>query len=230
MDLGSIENGLLALGAGLLISPHCLAMCGPLSCSVLTGGQGSAIQDRDRSLYHLGRILAYTTIGMLAGGLGLGVVSLFGLKPIQYFPWFLVGILLIFAFRLDRWFPPLPFIRKPLYRLRPHLRKLPTSLTGLGLGLTSPLLPCAPLYSIFWVALISGSPVFGAEIALGFALGTVPLLWIGQVAFTRLRNKIKPGFLFTVQRSVALLAASILVWRIVATGGAPMVAEFCGLG
>lgn len=229
MDVGTLENGLLALGAGLLISPHCLAMCGPLSCAVLAGGNVSRVSDWDRTLYHLGRILSYGSIGALAGGLGLGLVSLFGLEPVRYFPWFLVGVLLIFAFRLDRRLPPLPVLRKPLEALRPTLRKLPTTLSGLGLGISTPLLPCAPLYSVFWVALLSGSPVFGAEIAIGFALGTIPLLWSGQVLFSRFRQKLKPGILLTVQRSVALLAAGILVWRIVAAGGAPLVSEFCGL-
>lgn len=229
MDPNSIQNGLMALGAGLLISPHCVAMCGPLSCAMVRGRPGSASADWNRSLYHLGRVLSYTLLGALAGALGLSLVQAFGLKPVVYFPWFLVAILLLFALRLDRHLPRVPLLRKGLHWLSPRLRRIPGPLAGLGLGLATPSLPCAPLYSIFWVALISGSPWFGAEIAMGFALGTIPLLWSGQHLFARLNKRLTPGILLGVQRSVALLAACILVWRIVVAGDAPLGTDFCGL-
>lgn len=229
-EVDTIQNGLMAIVVGMLVSPHCVAMCGPLSCALLTGGNSHAVSsDWSRTCYHLGRILSYMLIGALAGLLGLGLVSAFGLRPVQYFPWFLVGILLLFAFRLDRFLPATPWLRRLWQKLRPALQRIPQPLAGLGLGLATPALPCAPLYGVFWVALLSGSPLFGAEIALGFALGTIPLLWGSQGIFASLRRRFGPGIFLTVQRSAALLAALILVWRILATGDTPLSAEFCGL-
>lgn len=220
----------MALGVGILVSPHCVGMCGPLSCMILPNRERpGGDPDWNRTLYHAGRLLAYTAIGALAGTLGLSIVQAFGLTPIQYFPWFLAGLLLVFAFRLHRWFPSIPRLRRQTTRIRSVFMRIPRPLAGLGLGLSTPFLPCAPLYSMFWVALLSGSPLYGAEIALGFAMGTIPLLWFGQSLFSRLRSHLRPGFLSVVQRSTALLAAGIIVWRIAMAGGIPLASGFCGL-
>lgn len=224
----SIQSGLMAIGVGLLVSPHCVAMCGPLSCAVLSRG-GSAPTEWNRTLYHVGRILSYMAIGALAGAVGLTLVRAFGLRPIQYFPWVLVFVLLLFALRLDRkLLPRTPWLHRLWQSMRPALQCIPRPLTGLGLGLATPALPCAPLYGLFWVALVSGSPLFGAEIALGFALGTIPLLWSSQGLFSSMRRRFSPGAFLNLQRGAALLAAVLLVWRILATGDTPLSAEFCG--
>lgn len=225
----TVQNGLMAFFAGLIISPHCVAMCGPLYCSLLPLPVSTAASDAARALYHTGRVLAYTLLGALAGGLGLGLVKLFGLQPIRYFPYALLAFLLAFAFRLDRFLPPIPGLKPVLSRLARAFHRLPQPLAALGLGIASPALPCAPLYSIFWVAMVSGSPLFGAEIAAGFAFGTVPLLWLSQEGFRRLGGRLRPGLLPLLQRSLAGLAAALIVWRLVASGGDPLAVGVCAL-
>ena len=75
------------------------------------------------------------------------------------------------------------------------------------IGLTSPLLPCGPLYMIYGLALFSGSALKGAEFAIGFGLGTLPLLWFAHSQFMR------------IQRSSALIAAPAVAWRLRTTLG-----------
>ena len=63
-------------------------------------------------------------------------------------------------------------------------------------------------------ALTSGSAARGAEVALAFGVGTVPLLWVAQHGFHRLRRKLTPVALGRFQRGLALVTAVILAWRL----------------
>jgi copper chaperone CopZ len=73
----------LSIGAlfmtGLLTSVHCLAMCGGINLtqSVMASSQKQKIL-RSNVLYHTGRVLSYTLIGAIAGGIG-SVLSLRGI-------------------------------------------------------------------------------------------------------------------------------------------------------
>ena len=87
------------------------------------------------------------------------------------------------------------------------------------IGLTSPLLPCGPLYMISGLALFSGSALKGAEFAIGFGLGTLPLLWFAQSQFMRIQFKMTSMKLLRIQRSLALIAAPLLAWRLRTTLG-----------
>jgi uncharacterized protein len=86
--------------AGLLVSPHCVGMCGPLYCSLApirkTGGESLQLA------YHFGRVLAYVLIGILAGSLSLNFFRMFQWDASRYLPWALVALLLAFAVGLDK--------------------------------------------------------------------------------------------------------------------------------
>jgi hypothetical protein len=82
------------------------------------------------------------------------------------------------------------------------------------LGLISPCLPCTPLYLIFGVCLLSGSPLSGARIALCFALGTIPLLWAAQSS-THLIAKFIPGkWRNGLRVSFLLIVTAMLIIRL----------------
>jgi sulfite exporter TauE/SafE len=80
--------------------------------------------------------------------------------------------------------------------------------------LLTPFLPCGPLYAVFIALMASGSAARGAEAALAFGLGTVPLLWLAQHQFHRLRLKLTPIRLARLQRGLALVTALLLAWRL----------------
>ena len=84
------------------------------------------------------------------------------------------------------------------------------------MGLLTPLLPCAPLYAVFGLALMTQSPVRGAEFLLAFGLGTLPLLWITQAAFNRWQSRFSPKTVSRAQRLLALIVAVVLGWRLYA--------------
>jgi hypothetical protein len=72
---------------------------------------------------------------------------------------------------------------------------------------------------IFGLALFSGSALKGAEFAIGFGLGTIPLLWLAQSQFMRLNGRVRPNLLVRIQRIVAFAAALVVAWRLRTTLG-----------
>jgi uncharacterized protein len=215
------EGGWSALIVGLIVSPHCVGMCGPLYCAFIPIRKpGAPNQETLQLAYHFGRVISYTTIGILAGSLSLGFVKAMDWDISKYLPWILVAMLTIVATGLDKIiFKPRGSHGNWSTKLVISVRKLPGELSTFGMGLLTPLLPCAPLYMVLWVALISVSPLFGAEVMLGFSLGTIPLLWLSQSQFLRNRDKWSTRTVHIIQRGLAAAAAIIIVARLLFVGG-----------
>jgi sulfite exporter TauE/SafE len=103
--------------------------------------------------------------------------------------WILVIVFLIFGFGLEKKLPRPPVLLKWTAKLRFRLGKLSPVRSGITLGALTPLLPCGPLYLLFGASLLTGSGMRGAEFALAFGLGTVPLLWLIQYQLKRLAKR-----------------------------------------
>ncbi len=181
----------VSLGAlfvtGLLTSVHCVAMCGGINLSQSVGAARDGADGLARPLlYNLGRVVSYTAVGAIVGGLGsalfisqtlkagiLAAASLFmllmGLSMLGWLPWWLV--------------PRLPAFL---------LKKTGGAKAGKGpfaVGLLNGLMPCGPLQAMQLYALATGSALTGALSMLLFSLGTVPLMLGAGVAFSLLKGK-----------------------------------------
>jgi hypothetical protein len=86
---------------------------------------------------------------------------------------------------------------------------------GALLGALSPLLPCGPLHALFGLALLSGHALRGAEIGLGFALGTIPLLWAAQMGYHRLSLRLGEARSIRLRRGLAGVAALALLTKLI---------------
>jgi len=221
-----IDTASAAFIAGLITSPHCVGMCGPIGCAALPLGKSDSSLPWAAASYHGARALSYAAVGLLAGLIGGPVLQGFGAAPARILPWVMVALLLLVAFRLDRCFPQPKGGNGWFFKLSRRARTLPRWSLGLGLGALTPLLPCGPLYLIFAVALFSGNAWRGAEIGLGFALGTIPLLLIAQTGYFRYRQKFSPEILRWTQCGLAVAAAALISWRMIASGG-EFGAQFC---
>lgn len=202
-----------ALVAGLATSLHCVGMCGPLACGVGSFAKSEGERMAAATTYHAGRLSTYTVIGAVCGAVGKEPLGWFFHSPAVLLPWALVVALLLLATGLEKKIPRPAILMRVVARLRFKAQKLP-AVAGAGLtGVFTPFLPCGPLYAVFLALLASGSAARGAEVALAFGLGTVPLLWIAQHQFQRLRQKLKPAGMARIQRGLALVTALVLAWR-----------------
>ncbi|MGH9535775.1 MAG: sulfite exporter TauE/SafE family protein [Terriglobales bacterium] len=190
-------------GCGLLLSMHCVGMCGGfvalLSTSTVTvakdGGAGQVCPGqrpgaallRVHLLYHLGRIASYAALGALAGGLGSLTAVLIRTGRPQ--AWLMLGAggLLAAAglaiLGLTRWNPmkPLPLTQSGIWMswFRAGLRRVlrwPRATIAAPYGALMGLLPCGLIYTMLIRAAASASAWGGAAVMASFGAGTIPAL------------------------------------------------------
>lgn len=203
-----------ALIAGLATSLHCAGMCGPIACGLGTLAKSEVERLAAASLYHGARLVSYALIGAACGALGRQPLEWFFDSPAVLLPWVLVAVLVMMALGLDRRVPRPALLGRVTARLRLRIGRFHACGAAASMGMLTPLLPCGPLYLVFGAALLAGSAAKGAEFSLAFGLGTVPLLWIAQHQFHRIRARLGPSAMTRLRRGLALAAALMLVWRL----------------
>ena len=174
---------------GLLTSVHCIAMCGGINLSqcipVADDDNGKTPKNKiilPSLLYNTGRVISYSVIGFLLGGMGMLLTGGGGMG----IPLLLQGILKIIAglfmvimgIKMLGW---IPLLRKFQIRFPQRLadkinKKRRRENRPFFVGLLNGLMPCGPMQSMQIIALGSGNPVSGAAAMLMFSLGTVPLM------------------------------------------------------
>jgi len=203
-----------ALVAGLATSLHCVGMCGPIACGVGTMAKSEGERLAAFSLYHGGRLVAYSIIGSICGALGRQPLKWFFDSPAVLLPWVLVAVLLMMAFGWDKRVPRPAILHRLSARARFKTMGMSAPLGAGVMGLLTPFLPCGPLYLLFGAALLTGSAAKGAEFTLAFGLGTVPLLLLAQSQFHRLRARLTPLSMARLRRGLAFVTALMLAWRL----------------
>jgi sulfite exporter TauE/SafE len=203
-----------ALVAGLVTSFHCVGMCGPIACGLGNLAKSEGERLTAASLYHGTRLFSYGLIGAICGALGQQPLKWFFNSPVVLLPWVMVGVLLMMALGLDKKIPRPAILNRFTARARFKACKLSAYGGASAMGLLTPFLPCGPLYLVFGAALLAGSAAKGAEFTLAFGLGTVPLLWLAQHQFHRIRAKMTPLAMGRMRRGLALVTALVLAVRL----------------
>jgi len=199
---------------GLLTSIHCVGMCGGLVLSQSIEKPGVPAEKESSpagrkhvvlpsAFYNAGRLISYTVIGGLIGGLGQtlalsGVLK--GLLPViggVFMILMAVNMLGIFAGLRRLQFGLPKGILKKLGIGRPGYR------SPFIVGLLTGLMPCGPMQIIQIYALGTRSILIGAVSMLCFALGTTP----GLFGFGVLGSYISKGASRVILRASALLVA-----------------------
>ena len=170
--------------ASLLGSLHCASMCGPFAAFAL-------MRDKKRgpllpqTLYHGGRLLAYVTLGAIAGAFGATLNFGGSLLGIGRVAGVLTGTLLvtlgarrilaIVGLRVPA-FPGSRQISRLVGCLQQTAMRGEPAVRSLGMGIGTALLPCGWLYAFVAMAAGSGRAASGAFLMLVFWTGTVPIL------------------------------------------------------
>ncbi|MDP4144039.1 MAG: sulfite exporter TauE/SafE family protein [Bacillota bacterium] len=218
-DLGTNASYGLLFIFGVLTSFHCLGMCGGIAISQ------TIKQDKNKSenshtnswkfyipsfQYNIGRVISYTIIGGIVGGIGnivafSGVLK--GIIPI------LGGVfMIIMAINLLGIFPVLRRfnIRMPLI----FGKKIRSSnnLGPLIAGLLSGLMPCGPLQIIQLYALGTRSIIFGAISMFFFSLGTVPVIFVFG-AVNSIINKRYSNIILKASATLVVILGVVMISR-----------------
>lgn len=186
---------------GLLCGMHCMGMCGALNLATAFGGTRRPV--RGSVLYNLGRVLAYTLTGLVAGALGSVLTvshMLAGAVTVA------AGVLMV-AMALGM----AGVIQLPVFtRVRNPTRAGKGAFT---VGLLNGLMPCGALQAMQIYALSTGSPWLGALSMLVFGLGTVPLMFAFGVAASLLRRGAWKAAVTKLAAGLMLLLALGMVGR-----------------
>lgn len=193
---------------GLLGSFHCVGMCGPIAFMLPVSRDNQIKKFLQIFLYHFGRLLAYSLIGLAFGLVGKSL-NLFGLQQQLSIG---IGILMIMVILL-----PLKSFQKvnfsqPIYRL---IGKIKSSLgvalkkkspdTFFTIGFLNGFLPCGLVYMAVFGAIAAGDIYTGSLYMLLFGLGTIPLMttavYFSGLLGGAMRNKVQkliPAFVIII--------------------------------
>lgn len=191
-----------ALLMGFLGSPHCMGMCGGIVTAFGISIKDLSAQKKAVLIgsYHVGRLLSYMGLGLLA--------TLFGQELLAPFltdnalPRVVLGLALVFASLLMLGLPFLSRLEKlglglwnALASIRQKVLPMNSIPKALSAGLLWGLLPCGLVYGalVMAVSVSATSSVQGMGVLfmLAFGVGTLPMLVLTGGALSWLQSKVK---------------------------------------
>ncbi len=187
-----MNNLPLAFLMGLLGSLHCAVMCGPLMLSLPIQKNNYVNSAFQLLLYQFGRVLVYTSLGVLVGWVG----SSFTIFANQQTLSLIIGIVLVLFVVLQFSGYYSKSLNNIQYKMVAPISKLMGKLFGLPLwgffaGLLNGLIPCGMVYLALATALNSASVSGGASFMFLFGLGTTPLMLMISLGGVYLKRYIK---------------------------------------
>jgi sulfite exporter TauE/SafE len=187
-----------ALVLGLAGSFHCLGMCGPIAFVLPVDRSSKSKLIFQTFLYHLGRIISYSLIGLLFGLIGKGLY----LAGFQQRLSILMGVVMIALILIPVSIFNKYNFTKPLYRIIGQVKqKLGSYLTKksnkaiFSIGFFNGFLPCGLVYIALLGSISVSNILNGSLYMVLFGIGTIPLMtgaiFLGNFVNLSLRNKIQ---------------------------------------
>ncbi|HYE83614.1 MAG TPA: sulfite exporter TauE/SafE family protein [Clostridia bacterium] len=210
----SMGYGILFV-VGLLTSLHCIAMCGGINLSQCVAykhsGSSKTGNLKPSFLYNAGRVVSYTVIGGIVGGIGSVVSFSGGAKGIVAI---VAGLfMVIMGLNMLNIFPWLKRINPRMPKIFGNKIYNNNGKNGpFYVGLLNGLMPCGPLQSMQLYALGTGSIAAGALSMFIFSIGTVPLMF-GFGAVSSMLGKKFTGRLMKVSAVLVMALGFVMVSR-----------------
>jgi len=183
---------------GLISSLHCIGMCGPIAMMLPVDRNNEAKKATQIITYHIGRVTAYSLLGLFFGVLGRGLF----LAGFQQKLSIVLGILMIVVVLVpEKVFAQYNF-SKPVFRL---ISKVKTSLGAqfknrtyksiFTIGLLNGFLPCGMVYVALFGAIAMQNVTLGIAYMALYGLGTIPLMsvvvYASNVLSIPIRNRMQ---------------------------------------
>lgn len=202
----------LAFTLGLLSSMHCIGMCGPISLALPIGKFSYIGKIIAVLIYNFGRILTYSTLGLIIALFGKYLAPSYLQQDISKF----LGIALILASILfiikpkllvqDNYF--FKIVKRELAKLF-QKRTLPVLLL---IGILNGLLPCAMVYMAIGTSITMDTKLSSVLFMSVFGIGTLPAMLLiglgGGVWLNGFKSKISKVIPY-----VAIMYGFILILR-----------------
>lgn len=183
---------------GLLGSFHCIGMCGPIAFMLPVDQNNSTKKVLQITIYHVGRLLAYSLIGLIFGLVGKSLY-IFGFQQQLSI---IIGVIMIITVLI----PVQTFnkynLSKPIYKIFSRIKsalgkslKKKTTDTFLTIGFLNGFLPCGLVYMAVFASITTGVALQGSLYMILFGLGTIPLMtsaiYLGKFLNTTIKQRIQ---------------------------------------
>lgn len=183
---------------GLISSFHCIGMCGPIAMMLPVDRDNQAKKVTQIITYHLGRLTAYASIGLVFGLVGRGLF----LAGMQQKMSIFIGVAMILVILI----PEKVFARynfsKPVFVLISKVKstlgkqfKNKSYKSLFTIGLLNGFLPCGMVYVALFGAIAMQNESYGVLYMILFGLGTVPMMssvvYLQSFLTVPVRNKIQ---------------------------------------
>lgn len=185
------------IGLGLISSFHCMGMCGPLVFALPLQHLPASKRLLGAIIYHLGRVLTYTALGVFFGFVG----KRFFVAGFQQVFSIILGVLILLmlvSFVLNKRFLHFTFIDKSTAKIQGFIIKQMQRKSFISLflvGAANGLLPCGMVYFAIAGSMATGNVEAGSFFMLAFGLGTLPFMVLltqfGYVLNITVRNTMK---------------------------------------
>ncbi len=187
-----------ALVLGLAGSFHCIGMCGPIAFVIPVDRSSKTRLYFQTFLYHFGRLLSYSLIGLLFGFIGKGLY----LAGFQQRLSILMGAIMIALVVIPVSIFNKYNFSKPLYKVIAQVKqklgiylKKKSNKAIFYIGFFNGFLPCGLVYMALIGSVSTGNVLQGTLYMALFGLGTIPMMTaavlIGNFVNIILRNKIQ---------------------------------------
>ena len=205
----SLELLLPIVGASVLGSVHCAAMCGPFAAMVSGPDAPAGARARLLLAYQGGRLMSYVALGAAAGAAGSALDLAGAAAGLGQLAAVAAGVLLLvwgLGAMLEtqgvRWLSLRRALPEPVVRFLAALRERPSAGRAVALGLATALLPCGWLYAFVLTAAGTARPAHGALVMFALWIGNAPmLLGVGFFFGSALQR---------VRRHVPMLSATLI--------------------
>ncbi len=183
---------------GLLGSFHCVGMCGPIAFMLPVDRTNSTRKIVQISIYHLGRLLAYSSIGLVFGLVGKSLY-IFGFQQQLSI---IIGVLMIVIVLLPYKTISRFNLSKPLFKIISKIKsslgaalKKKTTDTFFTIGFLNGFLPCGLVYMSVFGSIASGNALQGSLYMFLFGVGTIPLMttaiYLGKFLNATMKQRIQ---------------------------------------
>ena len=193
---------------GIVSSLHCIGMCGPIALAIPLNRNSKTEAFIGVIEYNFGRILTYTTLGLIVGYIGLGIQLIGFLQGLSI----IAGIFII----LYAWRKKISLLSSLFNNSFNFLHKFSSNKMGklfkskspfrlFLLGVLNGLIPCGMVYSALMTSIIADSPINAGLTLFFFGLGTLPTLAI----FSFYAHKITPLFKSKINKYLPYIVSII---------------------
>ena len=199
---------------GLLGSFHCIGMCGPIAFMLPVDRANTYKKFSQITIYHFGRLLAYSIIGLVFGLIGKSFY-LFGFQQQLSIA---IGFLMIIIVLIPQnTFNKYNF-SKPIYKLISKVKSAlgkalnkKTPDTFLTIGFLNGFLPCGLVYMAVFAAIASGNALNGSIYMAIFGLGTIPLMTVAIYFSQFLKGTVRQKIQKTIPVFVVLIGVLFIL-------------------